>query len=174
MERKRFYITLLKGNTPLFATKIKGSKISVIPFANGSEIHLSSQSFVGYILSDSNSQNFILRETLDGDDLFAMTIIISQKTQPRVIVLQNYAQIEGFPQKFNSRPPIHTLHGFTIDFSGRTGMKSIKNSIIVDENDIEYISSRKIQKNMIAIDASPLFPPNYVFLFGVGQVICKK
>jgi hypothetical protein len=84
------------------------------------------------------------------------------------------APVEGLPTRFRSRPPKPVAGGrFAVDLSGRYGRRSIKNCALVDEGDQELLLVRKIEGNVLIVDASPGVADLFTFALGIASFVCK-
>lgn len=170
----RILFHLIQGTVPIFSTKIKSKKIQKIFIAEGAEMHFHTGNFPGIIDVNLDNTKFSLRKNQDGPILCELIINPSVENTPRSSTIHFYTDISGIPNEISNRSASITKFGYLIDFSGRHGIKSIKNCIMVDAQGSEVISIRKISKTEFAIDASSKLSNLIVFMFGLGQTLCKK
>lgn len=165
----RVYFTIYDKETPLFTTKMKGRKPEgPLPIAKGPEMHYRDNNFAGYLLSGDNHSQFSLRvKEPFGTELLAMHFSLhnGDKRSPRDIRVNFFIRDSIIPDVLvNKRPEFNPDGYWELDFGDRFLISSIRNVILIREEDgVEYLCIRKIEKNIIEADAAEVVSPLTVF-----------
>ncbi|EAY14057.1 hypothetical protein TVAG_478820 [Trichomonas vaginalis G3] len=173
---KRIHFQLTKSGSPLFHAKTKSrTGTEEIQISKGTESHFSGDNFEGVILIGNDNKSFSLRR----HDRYAKdvcTIIFAfheSEKKPRMMSLYNFESENGIPKELFTRPYIAVDGKWMIRVKNRSATSSIKNCVIVDTQDKEWIIVLKKEDNVLSIEASPLFDPLVVFAVGIASYLCK-
>lgn len=93
---------------------------------------------------------------------------------PRLVNVRFNNPPSQVPKELSNRKPKFTYGStFVLDIGGRVAKRSIKNCIMVDENDNDIMSIMKIRDSEVSIEAFPIIGELSVFAFGISSVLCK-
>ena len=93
---------------------------------------------------------------------------------PRLVNVRFNNPPSQVPKELSNRKPKFTYGStFVLDIGGRVAKRSIKNCIMVDENDNDIMSIMKIRDSEVSIEAFPTIGELSVFAFGISSVLCK-
>lgn len=177
---RRTTFTIFDHGNPLYTTKVKGSQLKEpLPIAKGGEMHYRDREFPGYLLSGNKHTQFSLR-TADpfGKEQLSLTFSWhnGSKSVPRDISITFFLKDSLVPEKLANKRPQMTGDGeWQLDFSNRPVIASIRNCIFVhSSNGVEFVVVRKVERDMIEVDAVEIISPMAVFsiviaLFAVGN-----
>ena len=176
LKGKRIHYQLYKGSMPLYHSKVKGRKgVEEVPISKGSECHFSSE-HEGVLLVNPDNRTFSLRkETRYGEELCGISFHIDDtEMKPRVCHVHSFGDHIEVPHEIQARSFVKRPDGtWILKVSNRAALSSIKNCILVDENDVEWIVILKMAKSVLSIEASPKFDPLVVFAIGIASYMCK-
>lgn len=150
---------------------------------------------IAIVLTGSNFSTFSLRKNeskseIKSDELSAihnlygpgfskelMTVnytMPKNEFQPRRVNIHFNDPPDSIPAELSNRKPKFS-YGSTciLDIGGRVAKRSIKNCIMVDENNNDIMSIMKIHESEISIEVFPAISELCVFAFGISSVLCK-
>ena len=166
--RYKFQFSL--GENHLYNVKTKQRKpTESIPIGEGSNIHLSQENFVGYLLIGNNNQSFSIRKNYEfGIELLSINICQNKIHFPRNINLTLFEKNDFIPKNLISLEPNLGINGrWQLCFFGKPAIPSIKNCVLIGlEDKLPYIMIRRINEDTIEIDAPEVFCT--LSLFGLG------
>ncbi|OHS94519.1 hypothetical protein TRFO_39337 [Tritrichomonas foetus] len=172
----RIHFQLYQGGVPLLHSKIKSRKNrDVVYISEGTEIHFGQQNYAGAVLYANNGSSFSLRSKNEyGDELMTIRYHIEVNGCPRRMTLFFPNKFKDYPEHLHNRKAYMNASGqWVLDMHGKFTMKSIKNCVIIDENDNEYAFVTKVEKETLGIEALEDFSPMMVFALGFSAFICK-
>jgi len=166
---RRIHFQFYQGDLPLFHTKLKSKRpTDPIPIQKGTEMHYSSNDFVGFMLSTNDHLDFSLRsQTEYGKEILSihMTYPNIAMNTPKDIRVNFFIKDSFMPHDLISKKPTMNDDGeWILDFHGKPLITSVKNSIFISETEnIEYVITRKTDTDTVEIDAVDLISPLSVF-----------
>lgn len=93
---------------------------------------------------------------------------------PREIEIYFFNQQDGVPSMLvNRKPKIGAGSTWILDIGNRVAKRSIKNCVIVDVDNKEYMSVMKQKSSIIAVESSSLIGPIETFTLGISSVLCN-
>lgn len=165
----RIYFQMKKGNQVLFSTKLKGKRPDdPIPIATGSEMHYSSDKFAGYLHSGNKHTIYSLRaQTTFGKELISILFESpnGDKSLPKKISVTFFLKDSLIPTKLiNLEPNFNDDGFFELNFHNKPVIPSIKNCILINqENNCEFMISRKVSDDVLEAEAVNIMSPLAVF-----------
>lgn len=174
----RITFQILQNNEILFTTKFKGKRpTNPIPIQSGKEMHYRDKEFAGYLHSGNNHCSYSLRvKTLFGKELISIQFSLhnGQKNIPKDIVVSFFIKDSLIPQRLINMPPIlNDDAGYELPFNNKMCIPSIKNCVMINEADqCQFISIRKVEKNLVEIDAVDMISPLSIFGFVLSLFQC--
>ena len=94
--------------------------------------------------------------------------------EPRNVTV-HFNDFAGHPMDFQNRKARLTSHNLWIlDLRGRLALKSIKNCIVVDENNEEVMIVLKAEVDTLNIEAREEITDIEVMAMGLSAFLCKK
>ena len=173
---KRIHFQLYQGGVPLLHSKIKGiKKRDVIYIAEGTDLHFGQSNYVGAILYTSNATTFSLRKQNEyGDEILTIKFIPGESGKPRNVSIYFTETFQGIPDKLSSRKPtLNANNEWALDMRGKFTMKSIKNCVLVDNDDNEYAFIMKVEKKTLGIEVCNEFSNLIAMTLGITSFLCK-
>lgn len=171
---RRIHFQLLRGDEALYHAKAKGrTGIEEIPVNSGSDCHFS-EKHDAIILAGNENLSFSLRQNNKyGPELCSIRFTLPDtKTKPRMCTLHQFGENLNVPSDLYTRPFIYKGGSYIIRVSSGVAKPSIKNCVLVDKNDKEWIVILKYDKELLTIQASPNYDPIIVFALGVASYMC--
>lgn len=174
----RITFQILQDSEVLYTTKFKGKRPNApIPIQSGSEMHYRDNEFAGYLHSGNNHCSYSLRiKNLYGKELISIQFNLhnGQKSIPKQIVVSFFIKDSLIPQKLVNMPPtLNDDGGYELPFYNKMCIPSIKNCVMINEVDqCHFMSVRKIDKNMIEVDAVEMISPLSIFGFVLSIFQC--
>jgi hypothetical protein len=174
----RTKFSLLRDGALILFSKIKARSSTEIVHVSREkkDFHFSSSFFEAALLAGNGFKSFSLRLR----NQFGPELIIIRFEHPmlddgpRVVRVMLFGQPEGVPSELVSRPPVVTTAGtWILDLRGRLGKRSIKNCVLTDRNDREFMSFMKLRKSEFAVESHPGISELCVFALGVSSCLCK-
>ena len=177
LKGTRINMQLSLDGDPLYHSKIKGRKnVDEVPINKGTQCHFSEE-HDGVLLVTSDNKSFSLREkTRYGQELCTIRFHIDlNEKKPRICHMHCFGDDDiEVPSDIQSRAFIHKPDGqWMLKLSNRSAISSIKNCVLVDENDVEWMVVLKTAKTTMTIEASPKYSPMEVFAMGIASYLCK-
>lgn len=174
----RIHMQLNLNGKPLFHSKIKSrTGIDEIPIAKGTECHFSDQNHEGVILVRDDNKSFSLRKnTRLGEEMATIRFKIFEEGEkkPRQCSVHSFTGGSDVPPDLFTRPFIQKPNGqWLMQLSGRSARPSIKNVVLVDKSNREWIIVLRTSESTLTIEASPNFDPLVVFAVGASSYMCK-
>lgn len=171
---KRTHFQLYKNGEPILHSKVKAND-EIVYFAEGTEMHFKD---VPKHTILSHDDHFSLREGGEtGKEIIHISygLMEDKKNMPRVIQAKLFNK-DDESELLRSRKPKRIEHfdGWVLNLSGRSGLKSIKNCVMLNKDNKEKIIITKKDKNTLSIEAGPEYSDEIVFTFGVSSFLCRK
>lgn len=170
------YHLILNGQS-ILSTKIKSkSSTEIINVSEGADCHFSSKNYKAVILVGQNFSTFSLRnQNQFGEEIMNIKYTRPQVDfAPREVVTYVFKPPQGVPADLKNRKPVFTKAGtWILNLSGRCAKRSIKNCVMVDEDDVEYMSAVKASHDVLAVEMHPQISPLVAFALGISSFLCK-
>jgi hypothetical protein len=138
--------------------------------------HFSSDTFEAALLAGNNFKSFSLRlKSQFGAELIIIRFERAMlDCAPRVVRVMLSGTPDGVPDTLVSRTPMVTPVGiWLLDLKGRLGKRSIKNCILVDRSDHEFMSLMKMKSSEFVIESHPAISELCVFALGIASCLCR-
>lgn len=164
--------TLALKNNVLMSAKCKGINPKYVYITNQKEIHLSQKDSFNSLLEISNKfRSFILRSYPNNQ--LIMNVNVKSMISPFIFNRVFLATIFEPCQKTlkSQLPLLHEERG-VLDFEGKFSVSSIKNGIMLDEDDKKVFSIRKISNTTLEIDNDGNLDQLIIFAFGILSWLC--
>lgn len=174
LRGKRIHFQLTREGNPLYHSKIKSrTGIEQIFISKGTECHLSDTQFEGVILVGAENRSFSLRkQNRYTDDIVSVKFTQNDSDKkPRTMSVHFFGS--GLPTDLYTRPFIFRDGIWLIRVKNRTATQSIKNCVLVDKKDNEWVIILKKDDDVLSIEAAPEIDPLIVFTLGAASYICK-
>lgn len=176
LHGKTIHFQLYQGGRPLLHTKIKSIKGKGVCYvSSGAELHFKQKQYLGAILYANNGCTFSIRNNNEyGEEI--MTILYKEGIDgsPRKMYVYFPTPYKNVPQKlYNRQAVLNDTNSWVLDMKGKFTIKSIKNCVIVDENDNEFAYIMKVEKDTLGIEAREEFSELMIFAFGLSSFFCK-
>lgn len=174
----RINFQILQHGDVLYTTKFKGKRpTDPIPIQSGSEMHYRDKEFSGYLHNGNNHSSYSLRiKTQFGKELISIQYNYHNgvKSVPKDIIVSFFIKDSLIPQRLINMPPILTDDGgYELPFYNKMCIPSIKNCVMINEQDqCQFMSVRKVEKNLIEIDAVDMISPLSIFGFVLSLFQC--
>lgn len=176
LHGKMTHYQLYLNGRQLLHTKLKTKKASGICYiGEGAELHLSRKDYLAAILYANNCSTFSIRKTNEyGEEILTIIYKPGIDGSPRNVQLFFPKIFKNIPQKLFSRNAVLSdTNSWTLDMKGKFTIKSIKNCVLVDEYDNEFVYVMKIDKETLQIDVDKEFSELMVFSIGLSSFFCK-
>jgi hypothetical protein len=181
LKGKRIHFQLTSAaSAPLLHAKLKSGNPRLIQIAKGGEMHFSDSEFEGAILTSEDLSAYSIRHGSQyGDELatikFTKRVGADKKQKaPRNVRVTFFVRPEGFPQYIASKAPGQSPIGmWSLDFGSRQITASVKNAILVDATNTEFVAVMKTGDDLLRIDAADTISPLVVFGVGIASFLCK-
>ena len=177
LKGKRIHFQLFQKDQFLYHTKMKPITNEGIIYMNeGSEMHFNSIHSAA-ILIGINLSSFSLREKDEyGDELMNLRFFNINNNTPRSLNLHFFKNNNLLPEKlFSKKPKFYSEAGeWVLNLSGRKSLKSIKNCVLLDSNNQEYIIITKKNKNILKIESLKEIDPKIIFTIGISSFLYPK
>lgn len=172
---KRTHYQLFQGKNPILHTKVKQGKTDELYITSGTETHFKDGNYKAVFLSANHNTTFSLREkTSIGKELMIIRYLPGGDNEPRNVTV-HFNDFGGHPIDFQNRKARLTSHNLWIlDLRGRLALKSIKNCIVVDENNEEVMIVLKAEVDTLNIEAREEITDIEVMAMGLSAFLCKK
>jgi hypothetical protein len=170
---KHAKFTMVREDQAILCAKVKDKKC--VPIGVGAEFHYSTTQQIA-VLKMSNKRKQAVLSTLEGKDVLAITFTLQEgpnKRGPRGADLKFFEMIEGVPPEMSNRRAQKSQDGWLINLSGRYAQVSVKNCVIVDEDDKEFFIARKVSRDVLIVEAHPAIPDQCTFAFGLSQFLVR-
>ena len=161
----RYHFQISLYGEPLYHTKTKSKKpTGEIFISAGTDMHFSQKSFDAVLLANDQKSLFSLRKNTDmGQELMTVEVLSYSKKLPRETILNVFEPMEFVPSRVHSMKPKLCHNGYQLSFLGKPAVPSIKNCILIGEDEMPYFLIRKTCQSVVEIDAPQIFPPLDVF-----------
>jgi hypothetical protein len=171
--RKRLHMALIKDGDPILCTKVLDKKR--IPMAAGGEFHKKTCEPIAVIVSSQKNTVFGLQRINSGSTANVMTIQYSLPARrcPREAVADFQEQFPNIPVHLENRKPHRGPNGrWVVNYTGRFADSSVKNCLLVDAEDVEYLVAIKLDKDTMGLEVKPEIPDICAFCLGISSFIC--
>ena len=167
----RYHFQLIFEGDFLFHSKTKSKRPEEPIFiSSGSEMHFSQEKFEAVLLSNSSHSFFSLRKNNEmGEELLTVEITVTSRVRPRTTQMNVFEKMPFIPEKVQSLLPEYKNGSWHLSFLGKTAISSIKNCILMGDDNLPYFMIRRTSETVIEIDAPQIFPP--LDVFGLGLAI---
>ena len=171
---KRLHFQFFQNGNPILHSKLKAKKNDIVYITDGEETHIKDKNYKAVLIATNHRTSFTLREKNEyGKEIFHAAFTASENNGPRNVNVR-FSNLNGKEVTFYNRKPHLTSHNmWVIDLKGRIAVKSIKNCILVDENDEEVIIELKIKDDTISVEARKDIDPISVMGFALCPILCK-
>lgn len=163
---------LRRGKEFLFFAKFKKSH-RTIPIYTGANFKNPSAVSDAKLMTSQDYDFF--RLYTDTSDLAEITISPGKiRNSPRVTTIEFKQSFPDVPMKLTSKKPSISPCGlWSLNINGRYAVKSIKNSIMIDEKNNEFLSLMKTYDNDATVESYYTIPPIIVFSFAIASFLCN-
>lgn len=174
VERKKSKFSIMGKSMKYVLNRSEGSNLipyieAIVSGSKASIINVNTQEIIGSIKAKKSHSRFIIQKN-NSYNKMSMEIIYTSynNVKPRSSVIKLYDQV--FPHNENeskvnpnvlySRHPKRGTFGmWSLDFGSRKIISSIKNSIIVDDNNNEYVILGKVSENSLSVEVAEGMDP---------------
>ncbi|EAX93660.1 hypothetical protein TVAG_091950 [Trichomonas vaginalis G3] len=165
------HFQLKRGAEYLYHAKVKKS-MRTIPIFKGTKAHLSSSSSDAKLVS---TQNYDFNTLYSGEKELMEVSFMPGKIpkSPRTVSLSFKNPIPEVPSALNSKiPSISPCGVWVLNHNGRFAISSIKNCILLDEKQTEFLSLMRTSNSEAQLEANQNIPPLIVFGFAIASFLC--
>ncbi|KAH0787699.1 hypothetical protein GPJ56_008356 [Histomonas meleagridis] len=177
LKGKRTHFQLFSCGQPILHSKLKPTKENgVIYISEGTEMHFSKKEYKAAILYANDGESYGLRNKNEyGDEVMHIKFFRESDDEysPKSVAVYFLKKINGLPESIRSRKPRKIKGKWVIESTGKAGLVSIKNCILVDAEDNPVVSVTKVDKNALSIEAHPNIPDIHVFTIGISSFLRK-
>lgn len=172
---KRTHYQLFQCGQPILHTKIKQGKVDELCITEGTETHFKDGNFKAVFLCANHNTSFSLREkTSIGKELMVIRYLPGAENEPRNVCV-HFNDFCGHQMDFQNRKAKLTKYNLWIlDLRGRIALKSIKNCIVVDENNEEVMIVLKTEEDTLSIEVREEVSDIEAMAMGLSAFLCKK
>ena len=174
VERKKSKFSIMGKSMKYVLNRSEGSNLipcieAIVSGSKASIINVNTQEIIRSIKAKKSHSRFIIQKN-NSYNKMSMEIIYTSynNVKPRSSVIKLYDQV--FPHNENeskvnpnvlySRHPKRGTFGmWSLDFGSRKIISSIKNSIIVDDNNNEYVILGKVSENSLSVEVAEGMDP---------------
>jgi hypothetical protein len=163
----------------LFHTKLKSDNPGLIFIGTGDSMHFSAGQFAGVLFVQENATNFsVRRDSQYGEELARIAYGRQSTAQngkcPRLVFVRVFSASAEVPDRlFSRKPSVSCVGNWSLDFGNRTVVTSVKNTILVDKEDVELCAVMKTENDVLRIDSIEAIDPLVVFALGVSSFLCR-
>ncbi|OHT03676.1 hypothetical protein TRFO_28868 [Tritrichomonas foetus] len=163
---KKQKFTLFNGDSKILMTAVaKGQNVEIFnPEKN---------EIIGTLLITEKKSLFSVRRgNIYGEELLVIQYKSHEDTMPRSLKLNFFVPMNGVPETLRNRKPKRGNFGtWNLNYGKRKVMSSIKNAILVDHFDKEFLVMGKIAANSLSVEAIPSFDPLCVFAVALSSFL---
>jgi hypothetical protein len=167
---KSISLSMLRDTEPYLCGKVLKHQIAKI--GKGSDYHMRSSEPMAVVLIFKRAQTYFLKQ--DDQDLMSIEYSLSDgPNTPREVKISFSKPIAGISEHLHNRMPKQRSNGnWVLDFGGRYVVSSVKNCVIVDENDREMFVAIKMDTDVLRIEGHPAIPDICTFCFALSCFVC--
>lgn len=165
------------GDVPIFHAKVKPhSNTNYIGISEGTSSHIKPP-HIATILHANSFCDFSFRNGDSfGKEVFSVQFRNDEtiKSKPRRLIVHFFGLDDDIPQTLsNEEPSLDDEGRWIIDLHSSQAIGSIKNARMIDEKRHPYIFIRKIDKDVLEIEAAPTFEEVWLFAMTICDFLCK-
>ena len=179
IKGNQFNFHFFLDNVPLYDTNYRFSKHNQMPIFPHSNFmnytSSSSKNFPCLSITESNHRFILYKNslTIPENQIMNLSFLSVSPTMPQKAQL--FIEKDNTSINYASKKPkLHRTGAYMLDFHQRKAIRSIKNCILVDDNQNESILIRKETLDSLAIDSLPNIDPLYLFAIGISSMLKKK
>ena len=167
----RYHFQLSFEGEFLYHSKTKSKRPEdPVYISSGNQMHFSQEKFDAVLLTNNQNSFFSLRKDNEmGEELLTIEIFTTSRSLPRTTKMNIFEKMPFIPNKVHSLLPEFKNGAWQLSFLGKQVISSIKNCILVGDDNLPYFMIRRISQDIIEIDAPQIFPP--LSIFGLGLAI---
>lgn len=176
LRGKTTHFQLYLLGRPLLHSKIKSKKKKgTLYISEGTSLHFKSDDYLAALLYGNNCCSFSLRKKNEyGEEIMSIKYQSGINGAPRSVFVEFPKPDENIPQYLSSRSShLNESNEWVLDMHGKFNMNSIKNCVIVDENDHEYAFIMKVEKSILGVEVIEQFTDLMAFALALSAFICK-
>jgi hypothetical protein len=178
LKGKRTTFVLMKDDIPILYSRIKSkSTTEIIHFSRQkNDFHFGNHTFEAALLVFSQFKTFVLRSGNQfGPELMKLAFSrLPVCGGPRFAQLLLFDTPDGSSRQFLSKEPVLAGDGKWVSaLRGANGRMSVKNLVLLSQNNREFMSVSKVSSRALKIEADSELSDLCVFAFGIGSFLCS-
>jgi hypothetical protein len=128
---------------------------------------------IARLLVDGRRAEFRLVDGAPERDVMSIRFSLPGRKTPRAVCVTFTPPVGGIVARLTSRKPVKGPVGWRLDMGGRFARGSIKNAVMVDDEDKECIVARMTAGGEMEVEANPQIGQLMVFAFALASFICR-
>jgi hypothetical protein len=169
--RQPLAFSMVQDGAAVLCAKFRGRR--TVAIGAGADFHHRSSGAIARLLIDRRRSGFrLIDDSAEREVMLIGFSLPRGRGTPRDAGVAFTQPVEGVPARLASRDPVKGTGGWRLDMGGRFARGSIKNAVMVDGGDREFMVARMIADEEMEVEGRPQIGQLRIFAFALASFIC--
>jgi hypothetical protein len=162
---------MVQDDAPVLCAKFRDRR--TVPIGAGAEFHHRTSAAIARLLIDDRRAGFRLIDDATKQEMMLIGFSLpGGRRTARTIGVAFTPPIDGIPAQLTNRKKVKGTVGWRLKMHGRFARGSIKNSVMVDEENKEFMVVRMTAREEMEVEVNPQIGQLRIFAFALASFIC--